>query len=54
MLVKGATEDIFKCIFLNENEWIFIKISLKCVPKGPINTILALVQTMAIIRTSGG
>ena len=35
--------DIFKCIFLNENVWIPIKISLKFVPKGPINKIPALV-----------
>ena len=34
---------IFKCIFLNENVWIPIKISLKLVPKGPINNITALV-----------
>ena len=34
----------FKCIFLNENVWIPIKISLKFVPKGPINNIPALVQ----------
>ena len=39
--------DIFKCIFLNENEWISIKISLKSVSKGPINNIPALVQIMA-------
>ena len=39
--------DIFKCIFLNENVWIPIKISLKFVPKGPINNIPALVQIMA-------
>ena len=38
---------IFKYIFLNENLEIFIKISLKFVPKGPINNILALVQIMA-------
>ena len=37
--------DIFKCIFLNENVWI--SISLKFVPKGPINNIPALVQIMA-------
>ena len=37
----------FKCIFLNENVWIPIKISLKFVPKGPINNIPALVQIMA-------
>ena len=34
----------FKCIFLNENVCILIKISLKFVPKGPINNIPALVQ----------
>ena len=40
-------DDIFKHIFLNENVWISIKISLKFVPKGPINNIPALVQIMA-------
>ena len=40
-------DDIFKCIFLNENAWISIRISLKFVPKGPINNIPALVQIMA-------
>ena len=34
---------IFKCIFLNENVWISINISLKFVPKGLINNIPALV-----------
>ena len=40
-------DDIFKCIFLNENVWFPTKISLKFVPKGPINNIQALVQIMA-------
>ena len=40
-------DDIFQCIFLNENVWISIKISLTFVPKGPINNIPALVQIMA-------
>ena len=40
-------DDIFKCIFLKENVWIPIKISLKFVPKSPINNIPALVQIMA-------
>ena len=40
-------DDIFKCIFLNENVWFSISISLKFVPKGPINNIPALVQIMA-------
>ena len=43
-------DDIFKCIFLNENVYISIKISLKFVPKGPINNIPALVQIMAWCR----
>ena len=40
-------DDIFKCIPLNENVWIFIKISQKFVLKGPINNIASLVQIMA-------
>ena len=40
-------DDIFKRIFFNENVWISFKISLKFVPKGPINNIPALVQIMA-------
>ena len=40
-------DDIFKWIFLNENVWILIKISLKFVPRGPISNIPALVQIMA-------
>ena len=39
--------DVFKCNFLNENVSIPIKISLKFVPKGPINNIPALVEIMA-------
>ena len=41
----------FKYNFLNENVWILIKVSLKFVPKGPINHIPALVQIMAWCRT---
>ena len=40
-------DDIFRCILVNENVWIPIKISLKFVPKGAINNILALVKIMA-------
>ena len=40
-------DDIFKCIFLNENVWFPTKMSVKFVPKGPINNILALVQIIA-------
>ena len=44
---RHFANDIFKCIFLNENVWIPIKISLKFVPQGSINNIPALVQIMA-------
>ena len=44
-------DDIFKCIFLNENDRILIQISLKFVPRGPINNKPALVQVMAWCRT---
>ena len=40
-------DETFKRIFLNENVRISIKISLKFVPRGPINKIPALVQIMA-------
>ena len=39
-------DDIFKRIFLNENVWISINISLKFVPMGQINNIPTLVQVM--------
>ena len=48
---RHFADAIFKCIFLNENVSISIKISLKYVPKGPINNIPALVQIMAWRRT---
>ena len=44
---RHFADAIFKCIFLNENVWIPIKISLKFVPKSPINNIPALVEIMA-------
>ena len=44
---RHFADDIFKCIFVNENVCILIKISLKFVPKGPINNIPVLVQIMA-------
>ena len=45
--VHHFPDDIFKCIFVNDNVWISIKISLKFVPMVRINTIPALVQIMA-------
>ena len=44
---RPPADDIFKCIFLNENEWISPRISLKFVPNVRINNIPALVQIMA-------
>ena len=43
---------IFQWIFLNENVWISIKISLNFVPMSTINNIPALVQIMAWCRPS--
>ena len=40
---RHFADDILKCIFLNENVWIPMEISLKFVPKGPIDNIPALV-----------
>ena len=40
-------DDIFKCIFLSENDRISIKISLTFVPRSPIDNKAALVQVMA-------
>ena len=48
---RRFADDVFKCIFLNENVWISLKISLKFVPKVPINNIPALVQTLAWCRS---
>ena len=47
---RHFADDTFKLIFLNENVWISIKISLEFAPKGPINNIPALVQMMAWCR----
>ena len=49
-------DDIFKCILSNENIWISLKISLKCVPNFRLNNTPALVHTrrQAIICTIDG
>ena len=49
---RHFADDIFKWIFLNENMWILIHISLKFVPKGQISNIPAMVQIM-VWRRSG-
>ena len=48
---RHFADDISKCIFLNENVWIPVKISLRFVPKGPVNNISALVYIMAWRRS---
>ena len=48
---RHFTDDTFKRIFLNKTFRISIKISLKFVPKGPINNISALVQIIAWLRS---
>ena len=45
------TDDIFKYIFLNENDNNPIEMWLKCVPRSPIHSKSALVQVMAWHRT---
>ena len=44
-------DDTLKCIFMNEKFFILIRISLKFVPEGLINSKSALVQVMAWRRT---
>ena len=43
---RHFADDTFKRFFQNENVWITIKISLKFVPKAPINNVSSLVQIM--------
>ena len=50
---RHFVDDTFKCIFLNENVWISLTISLKCVRKVRINNIPSLVQIMAWRRLGG-
>ena len=44
-------DDIFNCIFLNENDRIPIHISLKYVLMSPVDNKPALIQVMAWRRT---
>ena len=43
---RHFADDVFKHIFLNENAWIAIQISLKCIHRGSMNNMPALVQIM--------
>ena len=46
-MAANLADNIFKWIFLNENDRIPIQISLKFVPSSPIDNKPALVQVMA-------
>ena len=48
---RNFADNIFTCIFFNENCCILIKFSLKYVRKGPIDNNPALVQIMAWCRS---
>ena len=48
---RHFADDIFMCIFFNENCCILIKFSLKYVRKGPIDNNPALVEIMAWRRS---
>ena len=47
-----VADDLFKCIFFNENDRIPIQMSLKFVPRSPIDNNPASVQAVAWRRTS--
>ena len=49
---RHFADDIFKCIFVNGNVGILIRISLKFVPKGLINNIPT--RRQAFIWTNDG
>ena len=51
-MVAILEDDIFKCILLNENERVPIRISLKLGPRSPIDNKPALARVMAWHRTS--
>ena len=46
-MVDILADDNFKCIFLNENDRVPIQISLKFVPKSPVDNKPVLAWVMA-------
>ena len=50
-MAANLADSIFKCIFINEKFCISIQISLKFVPRGPVDNRPALVQVMAWRQT---
>ena len=51
---RHFADDIFKCIFMNENVAIVINISVKLIPESPVNNIPAPGRRQAIIWTIDG
>ena len=51
---RHFADDILRCIFVNEKFCVLIEISLKFVPKGPIDNNPELVQKMAWRRIGVG
>ena len=47
---RHFADNILKCVFLKENIWMLLKISLKFVPEVRINNIPVLVKIMAWCR----
>ena len=48
---RHFADEIFKCIFMNEKLRVLIQISIKFVPKGPVDNDLVLMQVIAWCRT---
>ena len=50
-MVAILADDIFNCIFLNENDGIPVQISLKYFPRSPIDNKSLLAQAIVWRRT---
>ena len=48
--ILQTTFFVFKSMFLSYNEYIFIQISLKCIPNDPIDNKPALVQILGCVE----
>ena len=48
---RHLADDIFKCIFVKENYYTSVQISLKFITRGPIDNDSALVQVVAWLQT---
>ena len=48
---KKISDDVFKCIFVNDKIHIWITIPVNIVPEGPVHDKLSLVEVMAWRQT---